>query len=971
MPTLLNTGTRDIPLQFAKQLTDIVNQEWEQGTFIQKVSPVTQDLLRFWFSPAFCDERRINFHEGQRQAVLNTIYCHEVLKTESVFNMYQMASEEIMDEHFLHSIKSDKYQHPKYCIKMATGTGKTWVMHAIFLWQYLNAKYNESVDKSRFTKNFLLVAPGLIVYERLLDSFLGKEDEKGTRHFETSDLKQNEQVFIPEKYREAVFGFVQNNVVKKEEIGKKITGEGIIAITNWHLLAGVDDENEEVDTNVSPLKDPTRVINDLLPITPGTTAGHSLESLDNQFLRGGELEYLKSLPNICVFNDEAHHIHENKTAGIISEVEWQKSLNFISENKKTNFIQVDFSATPYDITGSGQKRTKHYFPHIIVDYTLNSAIRAGLVKTIAIDKRKEIASLADDELEFKAIRDGKNVLELSDGQRLMLRAGLSRLQLLEEEFTKINPSKHPKMLVICEDTKVSPLVKDFLVQEGLAEEDVLQIDSDKKGAVKPEEWKRIKQSLFNIDKKPSPKVVVSVLMLREGFDVSNVCVIVPLRSSQAPILLEQVIGRGLRLMWREPDYIEIKAENRHKMLDLKQEPNGYYDILHIVEPPAFIQFYEDLDKNMFFEEKEKPNKESILGDMITSNLKENYQDYDFYIPIIIKDREEILTPKDLETKDFEEFPWTLEQLKSMVANKNGETFVAQEMMVKTRFGEYKVHSDIFNAQSYNDFLAKMINAITANIGRLSSHSNKVFPTIQINQAPLVAVIDNYIRNKLFKQPFNPMEGNNWRVLMIAKVGIVQHIMKQVSKSIYELQTNINVEDAEISKKYFSEVSSLKMRENFSLDIAKSIYEKTAYPSNKGEFEKDFLLFADADSQVERLLKINENYHLFANLKYIRTDGMLSSYYPDFMVKIGNDIYMVETKAQKDVTQENVVQKQKGALDWIRKTNELPPEARMNSTWHYTILDDNSFYLMRDRGASTKDMLDYCKLTNAKVKGVLL
>ena len=636
-----------------------------------------------------------------------------------------------------------------------------------------------------------------------------------------------------------------------------------------------------------------------------------------------------------------------------------------------NFIQVDFSATPYDITGSGQKRTKHYFPHIIVDYTLNSAIRAGLVKTIAIDKRKEIASLADDELEFKAIRDGKNVLELSDGQRLMLRAGLSRLQLLEEEFTKINPSKHPKMLVICEDTKVSPLVKDFLVQEGLAEEDVLQIDSDKKGAVKPEEWKQIKQSLFNIDKKSSPKVVVSVLMLREGFDVSNVCVIVPLRSSQAPILLEQVIGRGLRLMWREPDYIEIKAENRHKMLDLKQEPNGYYDILHIVEHPAFIQFYEDLDKNMFFEEKEKPNKESILGDMITSNLKENYQDYDFYIPIIIKDREEILTPKDLETKDFEEFPWTLEQLKSMVANKNGETFVAQEMMVKTRFGEYKVHSDIFNAQSYNDFLAKMINAITANIGRLSSHSNKVFPTIQINQAPLVAVIDNYIRNKLFKQPFNPMEGNNWRVLMIAKVGIVQHIMKQVSKSIYELQTNINVEDAEISKKYFSEVSSLKMRENFSLDIAKSIYEKTAYPSNKGEFEKDFLLFADADSQVERLLKINENYHLFANLKYIRTDGMLSSYYPDFMVKIGNDIYMVETKAQKDVTQENVVQKQKGALDWIRKTNELPPEARMNSTWHYTILDDNSFYLMRDRGASTKDMLDYFKLTNAKIKGVLL
>lgn len=969
MPTMLNTGTRDIPLQFAKQLSDIVNQEWEQGTFIQKVSPITQDLLRFWFSPAFCDERQINFHEGQKQAILNTIYCHEILKTESVFNMYQLASQEIMDDQFLHCIRSEKFAHPKYCIKMATGTGKTWCMNAIFLWQYLNAKYNDVKECCSFTKNFLFVAPGLIVYERLLDSFLGKEDEKGTRHFETSDLKQNEKVFIPEKYRETVFSFVQNNVVKKEEIGKKITGEGIIAITNWHLLAGVDDG--EIETDVSPLKDPSKIIEDLLPITPGTTAGHSLETLDNKYLRGGELEYLRSMPNICVFNDEAHHIHENKTAGIISEVEWQKSLNYISEGKQTNFIQVDFSATPYDVTGSGQKRTKHYFPHIVVDYTLNAAIRAGLVKMIAIDKRNEIASLADEDLEFKAVRDGKEVLDLSDGQRLMLRAGLSKLRLLEEEFIKVNPDKHPKMLVICEDTKVSPLVKNFLIQEGLVEDDVLQIDSDRKGSVKQDEWKQIKQNLFNIDKRVSPKVIVSVLMLREGFDVSNVCVIVPLRSSQAPILLEQVIGRGLRLMWREPEYNEIKEDNRHKMLDLKQEPSGYYDILHIVEHPAFIQFYEDLDKNMIFEEQTTPQREKILGDIISVGLKENYQDYDFSIPIIIQDREEILTPIDLDSQSFQSFPWTLEQLKSMISNKDSETFVSQEMMVKTRFGEYKVKSDIFKAQSYNDFLSKMIQVITTNIGRLSSHSAKSFPMIQINHASLVAVIDHYIRTQLFNQVFNPMEGNNWRVLMIAKVGIVQYIIKQISKAIYELQHSVDIKDAVIVQKAFSEVSSLKMRENFSLDIVKSIYEKTAYPSNKGEFEKDFLLFADNDTKVERLLKINENYHLFAALKYIRTDGMLSSYYPDFMVKIGDEIYMVETKAQKDIYQENVIQKRKGALDWLKRINELPSKNRMNATWHYAILDDNTFYSAKNRGNSVKDMLKYCELTNSKVSGQLL
>lgn len=61
-------------------------------------------------------------------------------------------------------------------------------------------------------------------------------------------------------------------------------------------------------------------------------------------------------------------------------------------------------------------------------------------------------------------------------------------------------------------------------------------------------------------------------MLREGFDVSNVCVIVPLRSSEAPILLEQVIGRGLRLMWRGREYEDIKRENLINLYEKKPRP---------------------------------------------------------------------------------------------------------------------------------------------------------------------------------------------------------------------------------------------------------------------------------------------------------------------------------------------------------------------------------------------------------------
>ena len=75
------------------------------------------------------------------------------------------------------------------------------------------------------------------------------------------------------------------------------------------------------------------------------------------------------------------------------EKKWQESLDYIYKKKKNNFVQIDFSAIPYHVTGSGQKRTKHFFPHIIVNFELIEAIKHGLVKTVAIDKRKEIGSL--------------------------------------------------------------------------------------------------------------------------------------------------------------------------------------------------------------------------------------------------------------------------------------------------------------------------------------------------------------------------------------------------------------------------------------------------------------------------------------------------------------------------------------------------------------------------------------------------
>jgi type III restriction enzyme len=966
MTTPINTGTRDVPLKLAKRLTETVDSAYKSGQMQEMFTPVTGDLLKYWFDEAYCENRPFNFHTGQKQAILNTIYVHEVLKIRDVFEMYSVIDESILAEMDLVELKKSKYQHPKYAMKMATGTGKTWVMHALLLWQYLNARHEAQLS-GRFSKNFLLVAPGLIVYERLLDAFLGKEKEDGTRGFDSSDFKKYEQLFVPPWFSEEVFGFIQGCVCKKEEIGKKVTGDGLIAITNWHLLVGEDEE----EITGTPLEDPAKAVAGVFPIRPGTSAGHSLDSLDAGFLRGNELEFLRNLKDLVVINDEAHHIHENKTYGDVQEVEWQKSLSYISAPKAGRFIQIDFSATPYDVAGIGQKRTKHYFPHIIVDFNLWTAIHLGLVKTITLDRRKEIATLP---LDFKAERSGKEVIGLSQGQKTMLRAGLTKLNKLEQHFISLGEKtdkKYPKMFVICEDTHVSPYVIKYLTEaEGLAEDEVVQIDSDKKGSIPQAEWLQIKQKLFNADGFSKPKVIVSVLMLREGFDINNICVIVPLRSNQSSILLEQVIGRGLRLMWREPEYEEIKAENRVALLQKKQEPKNYMDILSIIEHPAFIEFYEDLDEEIPSIETEPVSKADVLGDIINVGLKGNYKDYDMYFPVIISDREENLIPTDIDIGKLEPYQiYPLEKLKKMVP-KSDEIFYAEEMTVKTRFGDYAVKADIYNAGSYNDFLAKIVISVTSMVAKIGPRKTMKFPVMQVNNAAIAGAIDTFIRTKLFGGEFNPFEGSNWRVLLLTQSGIVEHVVKEVSRVIYELQNSIDVREAVVLKRYFSEVDTLRMRENYCLNVVKTIYEKQAYPSNKGLLEKVFMEYCDTDSEVTALIKINEYYHDFARIMYVRADGMLAPYSPDFIVKTGGRIFIVETKAQAHMSIDNVKLKQLAAVEWVERVNKLKPEDRMYAEWDYVLLGENTFYSMKEKGAGIVEILNYAKITRNAIKGIL-
>ena len=962
-------NSSNISLELAHRLTDVVNAAWESGEMQEKVTPTTASLLNYWFGEGFCNERARNFHEGQRQAILNIIYLHEVMRESCVMDAYQGIIPELMDRADLAQLAKQKYQMPKYAVKMATGTGKTWVMHALLIWQMLNARH-ENMESGRFTQKFLIVAPGLIVYDRLLDAFCGrKKRDDDYRDPQTNDYFMNQEVFIPERYRDEVFSFIQNNVVTKEDgIGRKTTGEGLIALTNWHLFENQMEENDqEDDADDSNTVTPIEIVNDLLPIRPGKSAGNDLGVLDRRALGGTELEYLAGLQDLMVINDEAHHIHEIKRNGETEEVEWQRGLNAISATKGTRFFQVDFSATPFDTKGTGDNQVKLYFPHIIVDFDLTMAMKQGLVKLLLLDRRQELTELEN--LDYNAERDEQGkVVGLSEGQRMMLRAGLTKLSRLEEEFLKVDPSKNPKMLIVCQDTTVSPFVEEFLKSEGLEDEDIVTIDSNKQGEVKDEEWQEIKKKLFDIDRYKSPKVVVSVLMLREGFDVNNICVLVPLRSSQAPILLEQLVGRGLRLMWREPDYLDIKRDDRLRVLKFHQPPKTYIDTLSIVEHPAFIKFYDDLqEQGLVAVDEGDVGGGGATGDILTVGLREDYEDYDFQWPVILHDSIDELEDSEIDLNDLQPFTmYPLDLLRKFLA-REGETFVSQESLTKTMFGKYKVTANLFNANGYNEYLQKLLRVVTL---RFETCRRQGFPTIQINGAQTVQVMDWYIRTKLFAIPFNPFHKSDWKILL-AKDGIVtKHIVEQFAVAIYKMQNRLTTIAAEVSHTAFSTLRAIKMRESFSMDVHKCIYPRLGYPSHGGGLEKAFIEFLDKDAEVERFLKINESGHSFAIIFYVRKDGLMATYHPDFIVATSEKLYLIETKGDDKVDDINVRQKQTATIEWIKKINALEPMERMNRTWEYVLIGESVFYSLSGSGATISDICNQCKVSYSMATGSL-
>lgn len=940
-----------IPLTLASRISQEVNECFESGAIWESVSPVTSRLLHFWFDEEYREQRECNFHKGQEQAIKNMIYLYEVARVESVAQMYQRFYPEAMGG-ILNELAESSFV--KFCIKMATGTGKTWVMNALVLWQYCNAVYANGYKGIQYFANFVLLAPGLIVYERLLDSYQGRVGDNGSRDVDSSDIMQNAALFVPEEWREKVREFLSGSVFDKE--GKKLESResGFLLLSNWHFL----DEREEVAQRVQseyPLENVASIVQGILPLYPSTA--NDLEKLDRAIKAGEEREYLSTLENLCIINDEAHHIYDDD-----KDLKWEGIIKYISQAIVKNggrFMQCDFSATPYIDKKLKKQNVKIHFLHIIVDFDLKTAIHSALVKNISLTQRNILSSI--ESLDFRARRDSEGkILGLSQGQEVMIDAGLKQLELLEKEFIKLDSSKYPKMLIMCEQQEVVEFVERYLETRGLGGESVLSIHSGKKNEIGEQEYLRIKSRLFAMDKHKEPKVVISVLMLREGFDVGNICVIVPLRASESAILIEQTIGRGLRLMWRDNAGALMRLENL-KALQNGQKPANYIDHLVIVEHPSFQRFYDEMIKNhLVFVDTDEQGGGSVTGDMLYVGLKPDYEAYDMAWHRVVSSHTQTRLNERLEAllqKPLAHFSaFSLDGLKKIAGTK--ERFILENFTTQTQFGGFEISAELFNAGAYSEFLRVLCESIAGKLERSGgnvSGGKGLSVRLQGVEHLLIKRIDRYIRYELFKESFNPLD-SSWRVLCLKDVG--EHIIKVFLELLQELESTQESIEMALESRYFSEVEGFRHREQFCLDGIKSIYTHTPFPSNKGGLERVFIEWIQKQGDIVRFVKILESKHSFAYIPYIRADGVLGRYFVDFMAEGEREVHIIETKSQKDLRAEDVVRKKRAAISYVEQVNAALA-IRGQKLWRYVLVGEGSLHSIIARGGGIDDLVSLC------------
>jgi type III restriction enzyme len=240
----------------------------------------------------------------------------------------------------------------------------------------------------------------------------------------------------------------------------------------------------------------------------------------SEFIGQSYFEYLSQQADLVLLMDESHR--------------YRASAGVRAVNELKPVLGLELTATPFVETSKGAIP----FKNVVVDYPLAKAMADGFVKEPAVVTRKDFnpAGMSSDEIER---------LKLEDGVRLH---ELVKVELETYARQTGQPIVKPFVLIIARDTthagELLRLIQSDTFFDSRYKERVIQVDSSKTGV----EEDRMIQDLLAVESTESPtEIVIHVNMLKEGWDVTNLYTIVPLRAANARILIEQSIGRGLRL----------------------------------------------------------------------------------------------------------------------------------------------------------------------------------------------------------------------------------------------------------------------------------------------------------------------------------------------------------------------------------------------------------------------------------------
>lgn len=820
---------------------------WVAGGY-KGITDTTRILLNFWFHTdhKLPTGRPFRYHRSQQEAIETLVFVWEFEKVRTRKDLLQRYATD------LHDVALPPYDDfARYCIKMATGSGKTKVMSLAIAWQFLNAIREPDTIAKDYAKTFLLIAPNVIVLERL------KLDFAGGRVFRSDPV-------IP---RELGIFWDFDCVMRGE--AEKAPAEGMLFLTNIQQFYDRADRNGDAEPDVMTA---------MLGQKPPTKKLDLTDFDDRIALRAGHL---------MVLNDEAHHTHDENN-------EWNQKIRALNE-KTPLMSQLDFSATPRFTKGA-------IFPWTISDYPLKQAILDGIVKR----PMKGIARITEAKSDYASVR-----------YQGYLAAAVERWR---EYLIQLTPLRQkPILFIMMNDTDEADDVASWLREKYPAEfgaEKTEVIHTDKSGEVSKKDLDEARGAVREVDSPDSPiNAIVSVLMLREGWDVRNVTVVVGLRpyTAKANILPEQAIGRGLRLMFRDlgSDYVErVDIIGNQKFLDFVDD----------------LEKLEELHLDTFEVGKDKLKIVTIIP-------TEDRKKFDIGLPL--------LSPTLIRKKSLAE---EIASLEVMAFNTILLPMSGDDPRNKTfKYEGY----DIITLQKEveRDYTIPEPQTAQEVIGY---YSRRIAEAVKLPSqfAALAPKVREFFEQKAFGQW---VDLNDHEIVKAMSTPVAHYVCVDVfSKALKKLTI------AEQEPTLLEPERMLSTCQPF--PWSRQVWEgvKTVFnlvPCDNG-FERDFAKFLDNAKDVEAFAKLPQAFGF--SIEY--TDGgmNLRSYYPDFVAVDDKGVrWLLETKGAET---DDVPHKDAAATQWCENATQLT-----KSQWQYLKIPQKAFELLQPSRLADLKALQPAKL----------